>query len=164
MYRTLNAIVITVFMTMAVFAFDDKQTLKISADSSMFNFNTGENIYEGNVQVIQDTTHLNADKIITKNNKEHKIIEAKAFGGTKLAEYSTIPKPGDPIFKATAKIITFYPPTFTVVLEGNVKVTQGENSFQGPLILYNMKDQIVTAPASKIGQATFMIEPDKIHS
>lgn len=142
---------------------DAQKTMHIVASSSMFNYKTGINTYEGNVKIDQGTTHVIADQVITTNNKQHKIESAVAYGSaTKLAEYITLPKPGDQILYAKAKIIKFYPLQSLIVLEENVVVTQGKNSFQGPIILYNMKDQIVTAPSSKTGRATIVIEPDKL--
>jgi lipopolysaccharide export system protein LptA len=138
---------------------DSQQTVHIIADTSEFNYKTGVDIYEGNVKIDQGSTHVTADRIITQKNAQHKIVKAVAFGIKKLAEYSTIPKKDDLEFHAKGKIITFYPLKSLISLEGDVTVTQGKNSFQGPVISYNMKDQIVTAPASNIGHATIVIEP-----
>lgn len=141
-----------------------QQPLHIMADSSLFDYKSGINTYEGNVKVDQGSSHLLADKVITKNNAQHKIAEATAYGLKNLAEYTTLPKPGDPLFHAVAKIIKYYPPKALIVLEGDVTVTQGENSFQGPVIIYNMEDQTVTVPSSKIGRATIVIEPNQLKS
>lgn len=143
---------------------DDQQVMHINSDGSTFNYKTGTNIYEGHVKIDQGTTHLTADRVVTTNNKQHKIEEAIAYGFTELAEYTTLPKPGDPVLHAKAKVIKFYPAKSLVFLEGNVIVTQGKNSFEGPQIVYNMKDQIVTAPPSKTGRATIIIEPGQIKS
>ncbi|MEO8401281.1 MAG: lipopolysaccharide transport periplasmic protein LptA [Gammaproteobacteria bacterium] len=143
---------------------DQQETMHIVSASSKFNYKTGVNIYEGDVKIDQGSTHLTADRVETNNNDKHKIKETIAYGTTQLAEYMTLLKPGDPIFHAKAKIIKFYPQKSLVVLEGDVMVTQGENSFQGPVIFYNMKDQVVTAPASKTGRATIIIEPNKLKS
>src|SRR4029079_3102275 len=92
---------------------DSEQPMKIVADSSLFNYKTGIDTYEGNVKIDQGTSHLIADRLITKKNKQHKMIEAIATGIKKLAEYSTIPKTGDAPLNAKAKIIKFYPLTST---------------------------------------------------
>lgn len=138
---------------------DRAQSMHIIADSSTFNYKTGIDTYEGHVTVDQGSTHLTADRLITEKNSQHKVVKATAYGIQKLAEYSTLPKKGDSQFHAKAKTITFYPLQSLVSLTGNVLVTQGENSFQGPVISYNMKDQIVTAPATNTGQATIVIDP-----
>jgi lipopolysaccharide export system protein LptA len=143
---------------------DDDKPIHINADSSMFDYKTGINTYEGNVKIDQGETHLTADRVTSKNNAQHKLEEATAYGLKKLAEYTTIPKPGDEVMHAQAQVIKFFPATSTVRLEGNVIVTQGKNSFQGPLIIYNMKDQTISAPALKGARATVVIEPKQYES
>ncbi len=162
-HRNLLILIIVGLAPMLAIALPDDQEkpFNIVADSSLFNYKTGVDTYEGNVKVDQGSSHLTADRLVTRKNKQHKIIEAVATGITKLAEYSTIPKIGDPMLHAEAKIIKFYPAISAVVLEQDVVVTQKENSFHGPHIIYNIKDQIVTAPASKEGRATITIESDQ---
>lgn len=140
-----------------------QQAIKVSADSSLVNYKLGLTTYEGNVVIDQGSTHLAADKITTKNNNKHKIKEAIAYGIKKQVEYSSIPKPGDNLLHASANKIKFYPETYTVVLEGNVLVTQGKNSFHGERIIYNTKTQEVSVPATAGGRATLIIEqPDQL--
>jgi lipopolysaccharide export system protein LptA len=143
---------------------DDQQVMHINSDSSTYNYKTGTTIYEGHVIIDQGTTHLIADRVVTNSNSKHKMEEAIAYGLTTLAEYTTVPKPGDPVLHAKAKVIKFYPAKSMVFLEGDVIVTQGKNRFEGPVIVYNMKDQIVTAPPSKTGRATIIIEPGQLAS
>ena len=137
---------------------DREQKLYIVADSYLLNYKTGIDTYEGNVKMDQGSTHLIADKVITEKNKQRKIISAIAYGIKNLAEFKTLPKEGDDIFHAKAKVIMFYPTTSIVTLEDNVKVTQGENSFEGPIVVYHMKNQIVSTPPSKRGRATVIID------
>lgn len=139
---------------------DSQQPIHIAADASQFNYKSGVNHYEGNVKIDQGTQHVIADRVVTTNNAKHKIETAIAYGLKQPAVYTTIPKAGDAVFEAKADIIKFFPTKSTIILVGNVIVTQGENSFHGPLIIYNTKDQIVTAPASDVGRATIIIKPD----
>jgi len=167
MCRLHNATAFFIFLfSMSLFALpgDDQQTMHIDASTSTFNYKTGTNLYEGNVKIDQGTTHLTADRVVTMSNGHHKIEEAIAYGLTQLAEYTTLQKPGDPVLHAKAKIIRFYPAKSLVYLEGDVTVTQGKNTFQGPVITYNMKDQVVVAPPSKTGRATIIIEPSQLKS
>lgn len=140
---------------------DSKEKIYIVADSTIYNYKTGVNIFIGNVKVDQGTTHIRADKLITKNNTQHKIHEAIAYGLKDLAHYWTLPKLGDPETHARAKVIKFYPIESNVTLEQNVVVVQGKNSFQGELILYNRGDQTITVPASKNGRAVLIYNPDE---
>ncbi len=167
MCRAHKAACLLFFIPLIAFSLpdDNLKTMHIVADSTTFNYKTGANTYDGHVKIDQGSTHLTADRVSTKNNNNHKIEEAIAYGlNNNLAEYSTLPKSGDLVLHAKAKIIKFYPHTSMVILEGNVMVTQGKNSFQGPIIIYNMKDQVITAPASKTGHATVVIEPNQLTS
>ncbi len=144
---------------------DSAATMHITADSTLFNYKSGFNIYQGNVDVQQGGTRLKADKVTTQSNQQHKMEEAIAYGNAKTpADYWTVPKQGDLIFHAQANIITFYPLKSLVMLAGDVSVTQGDNSFHGATIIYNMKDQTISAPANNKGRATIIIQPTKIPS
>jgi lipopolysaccharide export system protein LptA len=143
---------------------DGVQKMHIVSDSTLFNYKTGFNTYEGNVDVTQGGTRLKADRVTTKSDLKHKMEEAIAYGTKNPADYWTIPKKGDPLFHAQAKIIRFYPQKSEVFLEGDVVVTQGDNSFHGPIIVYNMKNQTISAPANNQGRATIVIQPSKIPS
>lgn len=137
---------------------DSEKPMKIVADATLFNYKTGVDTYEGNVKVDQGTTHLVADKLVTEKNDRHKIVSAIAYGTHQLAELTTLPSVGAHVLHGKSNIIKFYPSTSVLILEDNVVVTQGENSFHGSLIIYNMKEQMVAAPASKNGRATIVID------
>lgn len=139
---------------------DSKQVLHINADTTTYNFKTGDKIFVGNVKVDQGTTHIRADKLITKNNQQHVISEVIATSDLGLAHYWTITKNGQPETHAYAKVIKFYPLQSNVTLEKSAKVLQGENSFQGELIHYNSNDQTVTVPRSTTAQAVIVYNPE----
>jgi lipopolysaccharide export system protein LptA len=139
---------------------DSRQALHIKADSSIYNYNTGFNIFEGNVIIDQGTTHITADKLVTKSDLKHKISEAIAYGDQQLAHYWTLSKQSEPEIHAYAKVIKFYPAQSNVTLEKQVKVRQGENSFNGELIHYNSNDQTITVPASNKGRSVIVYNPE----
>lgn len=143
---------------------DTDKPLKIVAAASLFNYKTGIDTYEGNVNVEQGSTHLSADKLMTERNAQNKLVSVIAYGIENLAELITLPAEGSKELHAKAKIIKFYPATSILELENDVTVTQGENHFQGSHIIYNMKDQMVSAPATKNGRTTIIIEPKRTTS
>lgn len=140
---------------------DRVEIVNIVADSTLYNYKTGINVFEGHVQVDQGTTHITADRLITKSNAAHKIQEAVAYGFNDLAHYWTVPRVNEPEINAHAKIIRFYPVESNVTLEQTVTVQQGENSFQGELIHYNRANQTITVPATKGGRAVLVYNPNK---
>lgn len=139
---------------------DSKAPMYIVSDKSTYNYKNGTKTFEGHVKVDQGTTHLTADKLITKNNNENKMKEAIAYGLQENAHYWTVPKLGDKEVNALAKIIKVYPIDSNVVLENDVVITQGDNSFKGELIIYNRNDQTITVPESKQGRAVLVYNPD----
>lgn len=140
---------------------DHLKKVHIVADSGIYNYKTGINIYEGHVKIDQGSTHLTADRLITKNNSQHVIQEATAYGLQKLAHYWTLPKPGDVVMHAYARVIKFYPIESNVTLEREAWVTQGDNKFQGQLIHYNSKEQTIIVPADQKSHAVLVYNPDK---
>lgn len=154
---------IFIFSCSLIFALpsDRNEKIFIVADSSVYNYKTGINIFEGHVKVDQGSTHLIADKLTTKSNSKHEIQEMIAYGEKKLAQYTTLPKQGELIVKASSKIIKYYPVEANVVFENDAHVVQGENYFQGQKILYNMNEEIITVPASVSGRAILVYNPDK---
>lgn len=139
---------------------DSKEKVYVKADKSTYNLKTHFNVFEGHVKVDQGSTHILADKLTTKSNDQFKIIEAIAYGTAQPAHYWTIPKQGDQELHTYAEIIKFYPIQSNVVFEKNVTLKQGENSFQGQLILYNMRDLTVTVPESNNSRSVLVYNPD----
>lgn len=140
---------------------DKNEKVNIVADSGVYNYKTGIDTFEGHVKIDQGTTHITADKLITKRNQKHKIEEAIAYGLNELAHYWTLPNETDPEVHAKAKIIKFYPIASKVTLEHSVFITQGENSFKGELIHYNKNDQTITVPATPNARAVIVYNPEK---
>lgn len=148
-------------MRIPALTFNTKEKIFIVSDSTTYNYKTGIKVFTGNVKVDQGLMHLTADKVITKDNMHHQIEEVLAFGLLKATHYWTVPETGNSEIHAYAKLIKFYPLTANVTLEQDVIVMQGENSFKGQLIHYNMDDQVITVPASKNARAELVYTPEK---
>ncbi|OGT41047.1 MAG: lipopolysaccharide transport periplasmic protein LptA [Gammaproteobacteria bacterium RIFCSPHIGHO2_12_FULL_37_34] len=165
MFQVLKKIFFSILLGFSLHAYAlkiDRQTVvHIVADSSIYNYKSGVNLFEGHVKIDQGTTHITADKVVTKDNQSHKIKEAIAYGTKQLAHYWTLPKLNEPEIHAQAKIIKFYPIETNIVLEKNVILTQGENSFHGELIHYNKNNQTIIVPAAKNSRAVLIYNPNK---
>lgn len=159
MFRILSALAMMICVSAFALDTDRKQKLNIIADSGTYNFKTGVDVYEGHVKIDQGTTHVTAEKLITKKNKKHKIFEAIAYGEKDLAHYWTLPKQGDKEIHAHAKTIKFYPLQMNVSLERSAHLTQGDDKFDGELIHYNSSEQTITLPVSTNGRARLVYTP-----
>lgn len=158
----MNFILSLLFIFLPCFALekDTKEKVIIIADSGIYNYKTGLNIYNGHVRVDQGTSHITADKLTTKNNAKQEITEVIAYGITEPAHYWTLPNEGDLEIHARAKLIKFYPLVANIALEQNVEVKQGQNQFKGELIYYNSKEQTVTVPPAKNSRAVLVYNPE----
>ena len=140
---------------------DMMQKLVITADSTVYNNKTGITVFEGHVKVNQGSTRINANRLVTKSNARHKMIEATAYGILQPAQFITLEKPGEAELQAEAMIIKFYPGKFDVVLEQRATVSQGNNRFQREHILYNRENSMVIVPESGGGKTVIIYDPDK---
>lgn len=140
---------------------DSKMPLLITSDTSTYNYKTGVRTFVGHVKADQGTSHLLADKLITKNNQQNKISAAIAYGYESPAHYWTLPTRDGKEVHAYATIIKLFPLTSTVTLEQNVTITQGENSFHGELIHLNRNEETIIVPATQKGRALLVYNPDK---
>lgn len=139
---------------------DEKQPLRITADTTSYNIKSGLKVFAGHVHAERGSMHITADKITAKSNHEQKIEEIIAYGINELAHYWMEPKAGDPEIHANAEIIKFYPIVSNITLSKRVMIKQGKNSFQGELIHYNINDQTITVPASNSAQSVLVFNPE----
>lgn len=140
---------------------DAQQKIHITADTTTYNFKTGVTVFTGHVLADQGSTHLSAEKLVTKSDNQHQIQEVIAYGqGKTQAHYTTLPHPNQAVLHAIGDVIHYFPVTANVRLQDHVTVQQGENSFQGELILYNMNEQTITVPPTPRGRAVLVYNQD----
>lgn len=172
MYYTLRQhhfilLCLTIFYSMSTIvsalSSDQPGRLQIKADSSLLNLKANSTIYQGHVTVDQGCTHITAEKLITQTNTKHQLQEAIAYGTTgNLVHYWTLPKPHDKPLHGWALVIKYYPQRSMVYFMGDAKLTQGDNTFKGPNIYYNLKKGIVFSPSSSKGRSTITLSPNTI--
>lgn len=138
---------------------DKQQPAYIEADSASLNHKTGICIYRGNVKLTQGSTTIIADTLTTYLNAQNQLQQATAIG--QLATYTTLPDNTKLPFTAVAQTINYYPIKSSVELIGQAKATQGSDSFAGPKINYDIKQQIVITPPSQGGRTTIIIQPQQ---
>lgn len=136
---------------------DQQKTLNANSDSAEINQQTGINVYIGHVYAVQGTTSLQADKVITKSDTQHKLVELIAYGNP--AVYKTIPEEGKAELTATALEIHFFPQQHYVQLMQNAIVVQDGNRYAAPLINYDTESKTVTSPASSSGRTSILLQP-----
>lgn len=137
---------------------DAHKIANIASDSVEYNNKTGIAKYIGHVHAKQGTTQMDADKVTLLRNKNHQIDTIIALGNP--AHYTTLPDHERKILDAKAQVIEYYPQSGKVVLKQNATVKMGDNTFSGPHIIYNMKQQTVVSLPSKNNQTHIVITPE----
>jgi lipopolysaccharide export system protein LptA len=139
---------------------DNKKPVYVKANSAEFSNVKHKGIYIGNVELSQGTTHLNANRAATYGNSKNQLTLAVAYGNKRnQAHYWTLSAPQKPKLHAYADKITYYPQKNKIILVGNAKVKQGEDSYSAPTIEYNTKTQHVISTASNKGRTVIVINP-----
>lgn len=140
---------------------DKNQPLYVQADSVSVDNMTGVSQYIGNVSAQQGSSHLTAQKA-TIYLEEKTIQKAIAEGDKKTqAHYWGLLDPKKPELHAFANIIEVYPQKNLIILIGNARVSQGEDSYSAPRIEYNTKEQRAFSPKSTNGRTIIVIHPNQ---
>ncbi len=141
---------------------DREKIMQLSADTADLNQQTHQGEYIGNVQLDQGTTHLRAASARTEGDKQNKLILAIAKGDSKKqAHFWVITELNKPPLHALADLIQYFPERNIVELIGNARVTQGENSFSAPKIIYDTVKQHVVSRSNGKERTTIIIHPGK---
>jgi lipopolysaccharide export system protein LptA len=137
---------------------DSNKPAYLQAESAVYDRSLHVTTYIGKINITQGSTFLNADKLIIydkpENNNIYKVV---AFG--KPAHYSSIPKGKSDRLNATADRIEYYPDKKMAVLIGNGKITQKDNSFIAPKIIYDLTTETIKTDPAKTTNAKIVITP-----
>lgn len=136
---------------------DRQKPLEITAEYSHADMKKHVITHQGNVVAIQGTTKLTGDKLVVYLNDKNELISGIATG--KPATYRTLTSEDKPEFYAEGDEIHYLLDKQLILLIGNAKVRQGDNTYEGPRLEYLTEQQIVTSPKSPQGRATMIIQP-----
>lgn len=150
---------ILLFHCLSYGAIDNEKLIYIEADSIKYEYKKGIVYYDGHVHATQGATKLLADKMIVFYNEHHKIKEVKAIG--KLAQYQTLLHEDKDTLTASAEEITYFPLIGQVILQNQGKIIYNNSVFTGPVITYDMKNQLISSRPNQNSQAKIMLEPIK---
>lgn len=141
---------------------DQNQVLLISSDNADFNHKKHQATFKGNIEIIQGSTHLKAHEIHSKADKNNHLTFAIAYGNkNEQAHYWTLPEKNKEILHAYADKIYFYPDKHLIKLIGNAKITQENNLFKAPIILFDTKNQHVISESNTNEKIKIIIHHEK---
>lgn len=141
---------------------DKEKVMHVMANSANLSQQEHKGTYTGNVELVQGTTNLQAEKAVTLGNEKNQLVLAIANGVTgKQAHYWTITDPNKPPVHAYADTIRYYPLRHLIELIGNARVEQGENSFSAAKISYDTEKQHVLSQGNESQRITIIYHPEK---
>ena len=141
---------------------DADQPIRIVTDEAVRDEKTGRTVYSGNVELVQGTIRITADKItVYKIATEGDKIVAE---GTP-ARMQQQPKPDSAIMHAHGNVIEYYRNEERLHLRDNAQVEQGGSTVRGDRIDYFINEQIVKAATDDSGnkrRVEVVIPPRKL--
>ncbi|HAT1833920.1 TPA: lipopolysaccharide transport periplasmic protein LptA [Legionella pneumophila] len=142
--------------------FDKEKMVQVVSDSADLNQKNHQGVYIGNVEFVQGSTNLRAEKAITQGDAKNQLTLAIAEGSKgKQAHYWTTTAPDKPPFHAYADTIKYYPLKHLIELIGNARIEQGPNSLSAAKISYDTQEQHVLSHSDEKTRTTIIIYPEK---
>jgi lipopolysaccharide export system protein LptA len=138
---------------------DSQEPLELKASSADINQSEHKGTYTNGVEFDQGTTHIRADRAITKTDENNKLTTAIIYGNkNSQAHYWSQMEKDKPDLHAYADIIEYSPDKKIIKLIGNAKIKQGENLFTAPKISYDIqKRHIISSKMANNSDKTVII-------
>ncbi|HZJ93860.1 MAG TPA: lipopolysaccharide transport periplasmic protein LptA [Thiopseudomonas sp.] len=131
---------------------DSQQPINIQADSAEMDDKRGVAIYRGDVVITQGTLKITGDTVTITLNKNSEIEVFTSVG--QPAYYEQQPAADKSIVKAYGITIQYLAADEKIIIIDQAKVIQQGSTFRGEKIIYDTKQQIVTAGRGKQGTIT----------
>ncbi len=125
---------------------DREQAIEIESDHAVRDEKAGTTIYSGNVQLIQGSLKILADRLEIYQDKESAVDRIFAFGTPAYVEQQ--PSADKPPIKARGETIRYFVQQERLQLETNASIDQDGSSVTSNVINYYIKDEVVKASGS----------------
>ncbi len=136
---------------------DRSQPIQLQASRGQLDQKTGVSVYEGNVTITQGSMRLLADSA-TIYVKDNNFQRMDAVGNPTQLRYK--PTAEKPEIQSTSKRVEYDVASGKVIMSGNVQIVQGQDTFTGERVEYDLKEDVIRANGSgKNGRIQFTIQP-----
>jgi len=136
---------------------DREQPIRLEADHAQLNQQTGVSVYRGNVVISQGSMRLNADTAtFYVNNGRFEKLEATG----KPVQLRYRPDKDKPEIQGVSQQVEYNVPQARIIMTQKAKITQGEDTFSGNRIEYNLDKDLVKAGGD--GRIEFIIQPQSV--
>ena len=161
--RLLLAVLVLILHVFAYFsvaghAEDKEHPFYIASDRAQLDGQRGITVYEGNVELIQGTLTIFADKITIYNHRKN-ISEIIASGQPARYQQKAGIEQGDIIAKAN--MIRYLLTKRNILLQGDASITQDGATFTGEVINYDIDSTVMRASSDRRVQMVIPPNNDK---
>jgi lipopolysaccharide export system protein LptA len=142
---------------------DRNQPIHITTDEALRDEKTGRTVYEGNVELVQGTIRIYADRI-TFYHLDDEAERIVAEGSP--ARMQQQPEPDAPLMHAHGDTIEYFRDEDRVQLRENALVEQDGSQVRGDLIDYFIAQQLVKAASNQSdanSRVKVVIPPNRIN-
>lgn len=134
--------------------------MQLSAGTADLDQQQHRGVYIGKVEFDQGTTHIRAAKAITEGDSKNQLTKAIIEGNkAEQAHYWTTTDIKKPPMHAFADTIYYLPAEHLIKLIGHARIEQGDNSFSGPHITYDILHHHVISKSDGQGPTTIVFHP-----
>lgn len=124
---------------------DRQAPIEVQADKMTWTQNNQTARYQGNVDIQQGELHLTSEQLTLTRNAQGKLDTLEATGEDALAYFRDLPSPNKPPVEAWANTIHYDTAAGRIRLEGNARLTQGEDTIEGHKLTYDLSTQDIKA-------------------
>jgi len=136
---------------------DRNQPIHLEASRGQLDQKTGISVYEGNVVITQGSMRLTADTV-TIYVKDNNFQRMEATGAPANLRYR--PTADKPEIQGASQRVEYDVAGAKVIMSGSARLTQGQDTFTGERVEYDLKGDVVRARgAGDNGRIQFTIQP-----
>lgn len=147
-FRTLVLILLVALAgTSGALEEDRQQPIQIESDQAERDEKAGTTIYIGNVELVQGSLKMLADRLEIYTAEDKQLERIVAYGKPAYVEQK--PDPDKPLVKARGEIIRYMVSEERLQLEKNASIDQDGAVVSSNIIDYFIKDEVVKASGSE---------------
>lgn len=132
---------------------DRDKPVQVNAQRMEWHNQRQQGVYQGEVIATQGELRLEAATLTLFRGPEGELTRALAEAGDSLAYMRDLPELDEPEVEAWAESIDYHPAEDKIILTGQARLVQGEDSFRGHRLTYHLTTQDLEAEQAETGES-----------
>jgi lipopolysaccharide export system protein LptA len=139
---------------------DLKDAMLLHANQALFNQQAHLGVFNGNVVIDQGVTHIHSTEARIELDVQNKLQHVKLTGTKNIpVHYASVMQNKSKV-NAYADVMQYFPEKHRIQFIGNAKLTQNNNFFSAPMIIYDTLSQHIVSSSKGIVRTTIVIHPE----